>query len=502
MIDCFIPYLSDETTIETINALREERCVGEIILLVSDQTAVPQLGYRTIVTNNLESSRTMKFVSLMAQNDYIMYCPHNVPFRFTQYGVERLNQVATITQAGIIYADYYEVIDGVKRAHPTIDYQLGSLRDNFDFGSVILINRKAFQLEVNNNKENYVTSGWYRTRLALSSKRPIFHLNELLYTVEGDANKGMFSYVDPRNREDQIEKEMACTRHLRETGGFLEPIFKPVNFEMDYFENEASVIIPVKNRAKTISDAIQSAINQSTEFPYNIIIVDNHSTDGTSEIIDKFAQQDERIIHIIPDRDDLNIGGCWNLAVDNIHCGRFAVQLDSDDIYQTEHTLQTIVNTFYKLQCAMVIGSYTVTDFDFNPIEPGLIDHREWTPKNGRNNALRINGLGAPRAFFTPILRSYHMPNTSYGEDYAMGLSISHDYQIGRIFNSIYLCRRWDENTDSNISVEKQNENDRYKDKLRTLALLRRHKQNKRRLQQQQQQQQMQQQQQQQMYRR
>jgi glycosyltransferase involved in cell wall biosynthesis len=278
---------------------------------------------------------------------------------------------------------------------------------------------------------------------------------------------------------------MACTRHLRETGGLLEASFKQVDFDMESFEYEASIIIPVKNRAKTISDALQSALNQQTEFKYNVIVVDNHSTDGTTEIIKNIAEKDERLIHLIPNRNDLNIGGCWNMAIDHRLCGKFAVQLDSDDKYQTDKTLQTIVNTFYKQQCPMIVGSYTITDFNFNPIPPGVIDHREWTPKNGRNNALRVNGFGAPRAFFTPLVRQIHFPNTSYGEDYAMGLTISHDYQIGRIFNSIYLCRRWEDNTDSNIDIFKQNENDRYKDKLRTLAILRRHKQNKRRQQQQ-----------------
>lgn len=487
MIDCFIPYLDEESSLNTINALRNERCVGEIILLVSDQTEVPQLGFRTIVTNNLESSRTMRFISLMAQNDYILYCPHPVSSQFLPNGLERFNQVATTTQAGIVYADYYEEKDGVKTPHPTIDYQLGSLRDNFNFGDMILLNRRSFQIEVNNNKETYLTSGWYRTRLGLSSKRPIFHINEMLYVSKQNSAENQFAYVDPRNREDQLEKEMACTRHLRETGGFLEPIFRPIDLNVEQFENEASVIIPVKNRVNTIGDAIKSALSQKAEFNFNVIVVDNHSTDGTSEAIDEIAQNDNRVLHLIPECDSLGIGGCWNLAIDHSKCGKFAVQLDSDDVYQTERTLNTIVNTFYKMQVPMVIGSYTLTDFNLNPIEPGLVDHREWTPKNGRNNALRINGFGAPRAFFSPIIRQAHFPNTSYGEDYAVGLSLSHDYQIGRIFNSIYLCRRWENNTDTNISIEKQNENDRYKDKLRTLELLRRHKQNKKRMQQQQQ---------------
>lgn len=282
---------------------------------------------------------------------------------------------------------------------------------------------------------------------------------------------------------------MACTRHLRETGGLLESSFKQVDFNVEPFEYEASIIIPVRNRVKTISDALQSALRQQTEFKYNVIVVDNHSTDGTTELVREFAEKDERLLLLTPERRDLNIGGCWNLAIDHPLCGKFAVQLDSDDKYQTDKTLQTIVNTFYKMQCPMIVGSYTITDFNFNPIPPGVIDHREWTAKNGRNNALRVNGFGAPRAFFTPIVRQIHFPDTSYGEDYAMGLTISHDYQIGRIFNSIYLCRRWEDNTDANIDINKQNENDRYKDKLRTLALLRRHKQNKKRQQQQLQQQ-------------
>ena len=264
--------------------------------------------------------------------------------------------------------------------------------------------------------------------------------------------------------------EQACTNHLKEIGGYLYPIFRPVDFSSHTFEYEASVIIPVRNRIRTVKDAVRSALDQQTTFPFNVIVIDNHSTDGTSEVLHELSS-DKRLIHVIPERDDLGIGGCWNIGIHHEKCGKFAVQLDSDDVYKDEHSLQIIIDTFYKQKCAMVIGTYMMTNFDMQEIAPGIIDHKEWTPDNGRNNALRINGLGAPRAFYTPILREIKVPNTSYGEDYALGLKISHDYQIGRIYDVIYLCRRWEGNSDAALPVEKVNQNNLYKDRLRTWEL-------------------------------
>jgi glycosyltransferase involved in cell wall biosynthesis len=322
--------------------------------------------------------------------------------------------------------------------------------------------------------ESYRYAGLYDLRLKVSQKYPIVHINEYLYTeIDQDTRKSgekLFDYVDPKNREVQIEMEQACTQHLKEVGAFLEPRFEDVTFDQHFFEYEASVVIPVRNRIRTIRDAIRSVLMQKTDFKFNLIVVDNHSTDGTTEAIDEF-KDDERLIHLIPDRDDLNIGGCWNLAVHHEKCGKFSVQLDSDDVYSGEDTLQKIVNGFYEQNCAMLIGTYMITDFNMQMIPPGIIDHREWTPENGHNNALRINGLGAPRAFYTPLLREIKLPNTGYGEDYAVGLNISRRYRIGRIYEVLYYCRRWEGNTDASLDIEKMNTNNLYKDRIRTWEL-------------------------------
>ena len=293
--------------------------------------------------------------------------------------------------------------------------------------------------------------------------------------VETDTRKSgekQFDYVDPKNRAVQIEMEDACTNHLKRIGGYLPPKFQEIDFNKGDFANEASVIIPVRNRERTLEDAIRSVLSQKTDFKFNLIVIDNHSTDRTSDIIEKYAQADKRVIHLIPERTDLGIGGCWNAGIDHPACGKFAVQLDSDDVYEDEHTLQTMVNAFYEQKCAMVVGSYTMTNINMEPIPPGVIDHKEWTPENGRNNALRINGLGAPRAFYTPLLREIRVPNTSYGEDYALGLYFSRRYQIGRIMKSVYLCRRWDDNSDAALDISKINANNSYKDKIRTIELM------------------------------
>ena len=300
-------------------------------------------------------------------------------------------------------------------------------------------------------------------------------MSEFLYTeVEHDLRKSgekQFDYVDPRNRAVQVEMEAACTAHLKRIGAYLAPVFEPIAFSEEAFEVEASVIIPVRNRVRTIEDAIRSVLKQACAFPFNVIVIDNHSTDGTTERIAALAQEDKRIIHLIPERDDLGIGGCWNLGVHHPACGRFVVQLDSDDVYSDADTLRKVVEAFYEQQCAMVVGTYMMTNFQMEMIQPGIIDHKEWTPENGRNNALRINGLGAPRAFYTPLLRQVNLPNTSYGEDYALGLRMSRHYQIGRIYDVLYLCRRWEDNSDASLDVVKMNQHNLYKDKIRTWEL-------------------------------
>ena len=391
------------------------------------------------------------------------------------FGLERMLRIAEDTRAGMVYADHYKVMDGIKQPHPVIDCQEGSLRDDFDFGSLILFNANVWKEAVENMKnESYRYAGLYDLRLKVSQKYPIVHINEYLYTeIDQDTRKSgekLFDYVDPKNREVQIEMEQACTQHLKEVGAFLEPRFEDVTFDQHFFEYEASVVIPVRNRIRTIRDAIRSVLMQKTDFKFNLIVVDNHSTDGTTEAIGEF-KDDERLIHLIPDRDDLNIGGCWNLAVHHEKCGKFSVQLDSDDVYSGEDTLQKIVNGFYEQNCAMLIGTYMITDFNMQMIPPGIIDHREWTPENGHNNALRINGLGAPRAFYTPLLREIKLPNTGYGEDYAVGLNISRRYRIGRIYEVLYYCRRWEGNTDASLDIEKMNTNNLYKNRIRTWEL-------------------------------
>ena len=236
------------------------------------------------------------------------------------------------------------------------------------------------------------------------------------------------------------------------------------------FEYEASVVIPCKNRVRTIGDAIRSALAQKTDFRYNVIVVDDNSTDGTVDVIKGFLG-DPKLVYIAQDPSYHAIGGNWNAALHHPGCGRFALQLDSDDLYSDEHTVQKFVDAFREQNCAMVVGTYRITDFDLNTIPPGIIDHKEWTLENGRNNALRVNGLGAPRGFYTPLLRKLNFPTTKYGEDYAVGLRVSREYRIGRIYDVMYNCRRWDDNSDHGLSIEKANANNLYKDRLRTIEL-------------------------------
>lgn len=382
----------------------------------------------------------------------------------------------------MLYADYYTVVDGVKTNTPVIDYQFGSLRDDFNFGPLLFFRTNVLKEAAEGIDKNYKSAGLYDLRLRISRLAPIVHINEYLYTEvtvsEKQNGEAIFNYVDPKNRNVQIEMEEACTDHLKAVGGYLPPVFEKIEFDRGDFKNEASVIIPVRNRVRTIRDAIKSVLAQKTDFPFNLIIIDNHSTDGTSEAIDEFSA-DPRLIHIIPERDDLGIGGCWNVGANHPEAGKFCVQLDSDDVYADENTLAKMVKAFYDNNSAMVVGTYKLTDIDLNTIPPGIIDHREWTPENGRNNALRINGLGAPRAFYTPLLREIHVPNTSYGEDYALGLAFSRHYQIGRVYDVVYFCRRWEDNSDHAIDINKANANNLYKDRIRTWELEARCRMNK-----------------------
>ena len=457
-ITCFVPYIDESQAGKTLSALRNSQLVDKVVCL--DQPVF--------------KSETIRHIAAESKADYALVYTKTTTLELGYMALERLLQIAQDTEAGLVYADHYQVKGGELVKAPVIDYQKGSLRDDFDFGSVLFFDTAALKESVQRMTETYQHAGLYDLRLKLSQRYALVHANEYLYSeVEEDNRKSgekQFDYVDPRNRDRQIEMEKACTQHLKEIGGYLEPHFEDIDFNQGEFEVEASVIIPVRNRAATIGAAIESVLKQQTKFKFNLIVIDNHSTDGTTEAIDAF-KADGRVIHLVPERNDLGIGGCWNYGVNSTHCGKFAVQLDSDDLYKDEHTLQTIVDAFYEQKCAMVIGSYMMTDFDLNELPPGVIDHKEWTPDNGRNNALRINGLGAPRAFYTPVLRSIGLPNTSYGEDYAMGLNISRHYQIGRIYDVLYLCRRWGGNSDAALSIEKVNANNLYKDRIRTWEL-------------------------------
>lgn len=408
---------------------------------------------------------------------FILYTkPH--PLEMGEFAVERMTAVADDMSADMVYADHYELVAGedgkeLRRKHPLIECQKGALRNDFDFGSVLLFRTSSFKAAVDAMDKDWKWGALYDLRLRMDR---IVHINEYLYTeVETDLRKSgekQFDYVDPRNREVQIEMEKICTDHLKRIGGYLEPVFKdPQPADDQVFPVTATVVIPVFNRIRTVRDAVESALSQECDFPFNVIVVDNHSTDGTTGLLEEIAAKDERLIHVVPSRNDLGIGGCWNQAVHHEKCGEFAVQLDSDDVYSGPDTLTKIVDAFREQKCAMVVGTYQMTDFSMNPIPPGIIDHREWTEDNGRNNALRINGLGAPRAFWTPLLRTINLPNTSYGEDYALGLRISREYRIGRIYDVLYCCRRWEGNSDAALEIDKINANNLYKDRVRTWEL-------------------------------
>ena len=487
-IDLFLPCEDQDVAQEALLELHDNKTVQHINLLVSADFAashqVPD-GCTFIVVDRLESSNTVSSIAENTDADYVIICTKATPIRWGLYALERFLRTADDTGAVMVYSDHYSVQEGKLEKHPVIDYQAGSLRDDFDFGSLWLVKaQNLLDYAAQQDRQEYQFAGLYDLRLYLSRVGEIFHINEFLYTEdELDTRKSgekQFDYVNPRNREVQIEMEKACTHHLEKVGALVDTnYYRQPDFDEQEFEYEASVIIPVFNREKTIADAVKSALSQKTSFKFNVIVVNNHSTDRTGEILSEIAHEMEerndkqagRLVQIVPDRNDLGIGGCWNMAINSDHCGKFAVQLDSDDLYSSPKTLQKIVDAFHKQKAAMMIGSYRMCDFDLNTLPPGLIDHKEWTEDNGCNNALRINGLGAPRAFFTPLVRQIQFPNTSYGEDYALGLVFSRRYRIGRIYDELYLCRRWGGNSDAALSIDKVNANNLYKDRLRTMEL-------------------------------
>lgn len=468
-IECFVPSMSAEDMSVTVESFsRSDAFTGVTIL-----TGV-----------SLRSTETLRSIAEAVSEKYMLIYTKDMPLEMGMFALDRILCIAEDTGADMLYADHYKMVEGQRKKHPLIACQKGALRDDFDFGSVLVFKSSSFKRAVRAMEADYEFGALYDLRLRMKN---IVHVNEYLYTeIETDNRKSgekQFDYVDPRNRAVQIEMEKVCTEHLKRIGAWLEPKFREPDineFADSTFNVTATVVIPVFNRVRTIKDAVESALSQKCDFPYNVIVVDNHSSDGTTELLDEIAAADARLVHVIPAKYDLGIGGCWNLAVHHELCGEYAVQLDSDDVYSGPDTLQKIVDAFREQKCAMVVGTYQMTDFNMNPIPPGVIDHREWTEDNGRNNALRINGLGAPRAFWTPLLRTINLPNTSYGEDYALGLRISREYRIGRIYDVLYCCRRWEGNSDAALDIERVNANNQYKDRIRTWELEARLRMNRR----------------------
>ena len=462
LIDCFLPQGNAEETRRNVEELKSYDTVATV----------------NVVEGNIKASATLKDIANKATAPYTLLYLKSQFIKLGYLALDRMITLGDITEAGMIYADHYNLAaDGTRSDAPVIDYQMGSLRDDFNFGSVILFRTESLKAAANMMKADYQAAGFYDLRLKIAEKFRIEHINEYLYSeVELDTRKTgekLFDYVDPKNRASQIEMEQAATEYLKEVGGYLKPGFKDIDITEGELPVEMTVMIPVRNRIRTIRDAINSALEQKTTFKYNVFVVENgpecHSTDGTTEAVQEY--DDPRLVHVITERRDLGVGGSWNLAAHDPRCGRFIVQLDSDDVYLDENTLQKFYDAFQEQKVATIIGTYVLTDINKNVLPPGKIDHAEWTPDNGRNNALRINGLGAPRAFFTPVLRAIPMPNVNYGEDYALGLAISRHYLIGRIYDPLYCCRRWDDNSDGDLSIEKENKNNTYKDRIRTWEL-------------------------------
>jgi GT2 family glycosyltransferase len=482
MITAVIPRYAGPRNEELIEELLRNSLIRKIIVLDAGGGSPLPPRCEALVCDDPASGRTWNALLAGATTRYLLYfSPGDV--RPDPRAPGRLFEAAETTGAGMVYADYAGIRGETLWEHPVNGYQQGSIRDGFDFGPLVLISTAAARRAVRKYGEIPTCrwAGGYDLRLKLSTDRELFHLPERLSVVAEAAREGVggtgktggghFAYVDLRNRAFQEEMEEVATAHLKRIGAWLAPVFRDVPPSNHPFPVEASVVIPVRNRVRTVADAVKSALAQRTDFPFNVLVVDNHSTDGTTAILADLASRHPVLKHLIPVRRDLSIGGCWNEAIFSEACGRYAVQLDSDDLYPGEDVLRRLVDALRRGNCALVVGSYTLVDGNLQEIPPGLIDHREWTDANGRNNALRINGLGAPRAFDTTILRGIGFPNVGYGEDYAVALRLSREFRIGRIYDSIYLCRRWEGNTDAALSVEQANRNDAYKDRLRTIEI-------------------------------
>lgn len=488
-VTVFIPYSDKEHSNNLINEFLYHPLVEKIILLSNQDY---ENGFTTIVSKSIFSSKTIQKIIQLTTSDYFLIVTKDTLIKLNQFALERFISFAETYDASLLYSDYYDLNGDQKSAHPVQDYLPGSVRDNFNFGPLLFFSNKKVQQNLrqygNLSQTNY--AGLYELRLRLSASffekknsNPILRIPEYLYSqVEIDVRRSgekLFDYVDPKNRDVQVEYELVFTKFLKQIGAYLKPKFEKIPSDKTEFPVKATVIIPVLNRVNTIADAIESVFKQKTDFSFNCIVVDNHSSDGTTEKLRELSYRYPKLFHIIPELKTLGIGGCWNEAIFHERCGKYAVQLDSDDLYSDENTLQKIVDLLDSGHYAAVIGSYQMVNFDLKEIPPGIVDHKEWTDKNGRNNALRINGLGAPRAYRTSILRRVKFPNVSYGEDYAVCLEISRYYKIGRIYQPIYLCRRWEGNTDAQLSVQAENQHNFYKDTIRTKEIFERIKYNK-----------------------
>jgi Glycosyl transferase family 2 len=463
----------------TLNHFIDSSLVEQVWIAYDKEYVGSHLKCETMTSGSLTSGTTLNRLIEKIKTKYFLMIVQAQRIELGQNALERMISVAEQTQAGIVYADYYEISKDERDEHPVNEYQLGSIRDGFDFGPLLLFSTAAVKkaLKKYGRIENVEYAGLYDLRLKVAIDHRLFHIQEFLSTkVSSDPSQNgekQFYYVDPHNRQVQKEMEKVATKYLKYIGAYLEPKFEKVR-KVDFpFPVEASVIIPVRNRLNMVADAVKSVLEQKADFPFNCIVIDNYSTDGTTYLLRELAKGHQQVKLLIPQRTDLGIGGCWNEAIFSEYCGRYAVQLDSDDMYNGPHILQKIVDEFHRRNYAMVIGSYKLVNMKLEELPSGIIDHREWTPTNGRNNALRINGLGAPRAFNTALLREAGgFPNVSYGEDYAIALRLSRQYQIGRIYEPLYLCRRWEGNSDSALPIEKVNQHDEYKDNVRTMEIL------------------------------
>ena len=484
-----IPHSPGSFFEKTLLPLTKSILVEHVVIVSQEPVHFKMDKCRVLVAGPLPSHETLSQILAGIRTKYFLLLPEAQQISIEPKALERILGVAESIKAGLVYADFYNLNQLGKILHPLNDYQPGSVCDDFDFGAMILFSVPAVRktLKKYGIIPGVKSAGLYDLRLKVSIDHSVYHLEEPLYSVlttdQPLGNEKIFAYVDPRNEAVQKEMETVFTDYLKKIGAYLPSShlvhFREVEQTSKFFPVEASVVIPVRNRKVTITEAVKSALSQETDFPFNIIVVDNHSIDGTTAVLSDLARQYSVIKHIVPKRTDLGdlgIGGCWNEALHAENCGRYAVQLDSDDLYNSSRTLQKMVDMLRQGNYAMVIGSYTLVNSRLEEIPPGLIDHREWTDENGHNNALRINGLGAPRAFNTGLMRNIGFLNVSYGEDYAAALRISRQYRIGRIYESLYLCRRWSGNTDAALNIEEVNRNDAFKDKIRTIEILARKK--------------------------